>query len=230
VGGAPVRITPAIGAGGRLPRRILIRRYALALTLILALGLGKILIANKAISTVSLTLPDRVVTSGLIIGAAPADTDLEDFAADFSVDAVVNVGSPSVAEQVTTASLHQAYLYLAMPVGAAPTWTQLRPLAGFMRRYTERGNWVYLHDDRGGSQAVTTVAMLLLLRGQTWTAVVNQITPAGLRSLDARQQLALNQLISALHQAGPQGPQGPQSPQSREPSGNPYAAASLEPW
>ena len=186
VGGAPVRITPAIGAGGRLPRRILIRRYALALTLILALGLGKILIANKAISTVSLTLPDRVVTSGLIIGAAPADTDLEDFAADFSVDAVVNVGSPSVAEQVTTASLHQ--------------------------------------------QAVTTVAMLLLLRGQTWTAVVNQITPAGLRSLDARQQLALNQLISALHQAGPQGPQGPQSPQSREPSGNPYAAASLEPW
>jgi len=221
VGPAPVRVNPAIGAGGRRPRRILIRRYALALALILALGLGKILIANKAISTVSLTLPDRVVTSGLIIGAAPADTDLEDFAADFGVDAVVNVGSPSVAEQVTTASLHQAYLYLAMPVGAAPTWTQLRPLAGFMRRYTERGDWVYLHDDTGGPQAVTTVAMLLMLRGQTWAAVVSQITPTGLRSLDARQRLALDQLNSALHQA---------SPRARKPSGNPYAAARLEPW
>ena len=214
----PVRVNPAIGAGGRLPRRILIRRYALALALIPALGLGKILIENKAISTVSLSLPDRVVTSGLVIGAAPADTDLEDFAADFSVDAVVNVGSPNVAEQVTTASLHQAYLYLAMPVGAALTWTELRPLAGFMHRYTERGNWVYLHDDTAGPQAVTTVAMLLLLRGQTWAAVVNQITPAGLRSLNARQRLALDQLRSALHQAG------------GEPSGNPYAAARLEPW
>jgi hypothetical protein len=220
-GSAPVRGNPAIGADGRLPRRILIRRYALALVLILALGLGKILIANKAISTISLIPPDRVVTSGLLIGAAPADTDLEDFAADFSVDAVVNVGSPSVAEQVTTASLHQAYLYLAMPVGAAPTRTQLRPLAGFMRRYTKRGSWVYLHDDTGGPQAVTTVAMLLLLRGQTWAAVVNQITPAGLRSLDARQQLAVNQLISALHQAGPKAPKS---------SGNPYAEARLEPW
>ena len=161
------------------------------------------------------------MTSGLLIGATPADADLEDFAADFGVDAVVNVGSPSVAEQVTAASLHQGYLYLAMPVGAAPTWTQLRPLAGFMRRYTERGHWVYLHDDTGGPQALTTVAMLLLLRGQTWAAVVNRITPAGLSSLDTRQRLALEQLSSALHHAGPQG---------RKPSGNPYAAARLEPW
>ena len=221
VGRPPVRLTPAIGAGGPLPRWSLIRRYTLALALIVALGLGKVLIANKAISDVSLAPPDRVVTSGLIIGAAPADADLEDFAADFGVDAVVNVGSPSVAEQVTAATLHQAYLYLAMPVGAAPTWTQLRPLAGFMRRYTERGHWVYLHDNPAGSQAVTTVAMLLLLRGQTWAAVVNQITPAGLSSLDVRQRLALEQLSSALHQGGPK---------SRKPSGNPYAAARLEPW
>jgi len=221
VGRPPVRVSPAIGAGAPLPRWTLIRRYTLALALIVALGLGKIVIANKAISDVSLSSPDRVMTSGLLIGATPADADLEDFAADFGVDAVVNVGSPSVAEQVTAASLHQGYLYLAMPVGAAPTWTQLRPLAGFMRRYTERGHWVYLHDDTGGPQALTTVAMLLLLRGQTWAAVVNRITPAGLSSLDTRQRLALEQLSSALHHAGPQG---------RKPSGNPYAAARLEPW
>ncbi len=217
----PVRVIPAIGAGGRLPRRILIRRYALALALLLLLGLGKILVEHEVISTVSLSPPDRVVTSGLLIGAAPADADLEDFEAGFGVDAVVNVGSPSVAEQVTTASLHQAYLYLAVPVGAAPTWTQLRPLAGFMRRYSDRGHWIYLHDDTAGPQAVTTAAMLLLLRGQTWAAVAGQITPAGLGSLDTRQRLALEQLSSALHQAGPK---------AREPSGHPYAAARLEPW
>jgi len=230
VGRPPVRVNPAIGPGAPLRRWVLIRRYTLALALIVALGLGKILIANKAISDASLSPPDRVVTAGLLIGATPADADLEDFAADFGVDAVVNVGSPSVAEQVTAASLHQAYLYLAMPVGAAPTWTQLRPLAGFMRRYTERGHWIYLHDNTAGPQAVTTVAMLLLLRGQTWAAVVNQITPAGLSSLDAPQRLALEQLNSALHQAGPQKPQKPQSPKIPNPSGNPYAAASLEPW
>jgi len=214
-------VNPAIGAGGRLPLRILILRYALALALILLLVLGRTFIAHRVISSASLTPPDRVVTSGLLIGTAPADTDLEEFAAGFSVDAVVNVGSPSVVEQVTTASLHEAYQYLAVPPGTAPTWAQLRPLAGFMRRYSERGNWVYLHDGTAGPRAVTTVAMLLLLRGQTWAAVVTQITPAGLGSLDARQLLALEQLTSALHQAGSK---------ARKPVGNPYAGARLEPW
>jgi protein-tyrosine phosphatase len=123
-----------------------------------------------------------------------------------------------VAEQVTAASLHQAYLYLPVPPGAAPTWAQLRRLAGFARRHTERGAWVYVHDDEGGGRAVTTAAMLLLLRGQTWAAVSAQITPPGFQSLGERQRLALERLRSALRQAG------------RRPAGNPYAAARIEPW
>ena len=70
----PTGAGPAIGRGGRLPRRILVRRYALALTLILLLGLAKMLIAPGVNNVVSMVQPDRVVTPGLIIGAAPTDT------------------------------------------------------------------------------------------------------------------------------------------------------------
>jgi len=209
-------VNPAIGAGGRLPGRVLACRCALALALVLLLGLAKILIAQQAINAVTVPPPDRVVTPGLLIGTAPTDTDLEELAAE--VRGVVNLAAPSVAEQVTAASLHQAYLYLAVPPGAALTWAQLRELAGFMRRHTERGGWVYLHDDVAGSRAVTTAAMLLLLRGQTPAAVSAEITQPGLQSVDEHQRLALERLWSALHQAG------------RSPAGNPYAAARIEPW
>jgi hypothetical protein len=211
-------VNPAIGAGARLPRWTLVRRYGLALVLLLVLGLGKLLIAQKVISNVSLTPPERVVVSGLLIGPDPADSDLEDFAADLGVDAVVNLAGPDVAEQVTAASLHQAYLYLAVPASAAPTWAQLLELARFMHRYTERGGWVYVHDDAGGPLAVTTAAMLLLLRGQTWPTVSAVITPAALGSLDGPQRLALDRLRSALDRPG------------RSPAGRPYAAARPEPW
>jgi hypothetical protein len=208
-------VNPAIGAGGRLPGRVLVRRSALAFALILLLGLAKILIADK-VASVAVTPPDRVVTSGLLIGTAPTDTDLQELAAGLQVDGVVNLAAPSVAEQVTAASLHQAYLYLAVPPGAAPTWAQLSRLAGFMRRHTERGAWVYVHDDVSGPRAVTTAAMLLLLRGQTWAAMSAQIT--GVQSLSGHQRLALERLRSALDQAG------------RSPAGDPYAKARIEPW
>jgi hypothetical protein len=211
-------VNPAIGAGGRLPRWILVRRYGFALVMILLLGLAKFLIVQKVISVVSLIPPQRVVASGLLIGPDPDDSDLEEFAADLDVGAVVNISGPNVAEQVTAASLHQAYLYLAVPPGAAPTWTQLLELARFMHRHTERGGWVYVHDDAGGPRALTTAAMLLLLRGQTWAAVSAEITPAALGSLDEQQRLALERLRSALYRPG------------RSPAGNPYAAARLEPW
>jgi hypothetical protein len=194
---------PAIGPGGRLPRWTLVRRYALALALILLLGLAKMLIAPGVDNVVSMVPPDRVVTPGLMIGAAPTDTELQELAADLGVDGVINLGAPSVAEQATATSLHQAYLYLAVPQGDAPTKAQLRLLAGFVRRCTERGGWVYLHDDVDGGRAVTTAAMLLLVRGQPWAAVSAQLTPAALGSLSDDQRLALNQLRSALTRRGP---------------------------
>ncbi len=198
----PMEAGPAIGPGGRLPRWALVRRYALALALILLLGVAKMLIAPGTINVVSMIQPDRVVTPGLMIGSAPTDTGLRELAADLQVDGVVNLGVPSIAEQATTASLHQAYLYLAVAQDGAPTWTQLRLLASFVRRCTERGAWVYMHDDVDGGRVVTTAAMLLLLRGQNWAAVSAQITPAGLRSLSDDQWLALNRLRSALTQGG----------------------------
>lgn len=209
---------PAIGAGGRLPRRILIRRYALALVLLLLLGFGKILIAQGAVKVVSITPPDRVLTAGLLIGNTPRDTDLQEFAADLKVDGVVNLSSPDVAEQVTAASLHQDYLYLPVPPNDSPTWSQLRSLVTFMRRHTGQGASVYVHDDVGGGRAVITAVMLLLLRGETWPAVSAEFTPAELRTMCNCQRLALARLRSALQHIG------------QSPAANPYAAARLDPW
>jgi len=211
-------VNPAIGVGGRLPRWTLVRRYGFALVLILVLGVAKFLVAQKVISVVSLIPPQRAVASGLLIGPDPDDSDLEEFAADLDVGAVVNLAGPNVAEQVTAASLHQAYLYLAVPPGAAPTWAQLLELTMLMHRTTERGGLVYVHDDSGGPRAVTAAAMLLLLRGRTWATMSAEITPAALGSLNGPQRLALAQLWSVLSRRG------------RSPAGNPYATARLEPW
>jgi len=229
-------VNQAIGPGGRLTRRTLVRRYAVALTVLLLLGLGKVVIQQKEISVNEVAASDHVVAPGLVIGPTPTDTDLQQLQLGLRVDGVVNLAGPSVAESATVASLHQAYLYLPLTAGAAPTWAQLRDLAGFVRRYRERGDWVYMHDQTAGARAMTTAAMLLLLDGQTWTAMSAQLTPAGLSSLDERQRLALEQLGSALHPAGPKGPQGPKGPKGpkdpkgRQQEGNPYAAARLEPW
>ena len=214
-------MNPAIGLGGRLTRWSLARRYAVALTVLILLGLGKVAIQQKEISVNEVAASDHVVAPGLVIGPVPTDTDLQQLQLGLQVDGVINLAGPSVAESATVASLHQAYLFLPLTSGTAPTLAQLRELAGFVRQYRERGAWVYMHDDTGGARAATTAAMLLLLDGQTWAAMSAQLTPAGLGSLDARQRLALEELRSALHPAGPQ---------NRQASRNPYAAARVEPW
>jgi hypothetical protein len=214
-------MNPAIGLSGRLSRWSLARRYAAALTVLVLLGLGKVVIQQKEISVNEVAASDHVVAQGLVIGPVPTDTDLQQLQLGLQVDGVINLAGPSVAESATVASLHQAYLFLPLTSGTAPTLAQLRELAGFVRQYRERGAWVYMHDDTGGARAVTTAAMLLLLDGQTWAAMSAQLAPAGLGSLDQVQRLALQELRSALHPAGPQ---------NRQAAPNPYAAAQVEPW
>jgi len=216
--GRPARPRPAIGPGGRPPRKVLVRRSAVALALILLLGLAKLVVSQGIIKVHSTSPPGRAVAAGLLIGGVPTDVDLQELAAGFRVDGVVNLSSPDVAEQVTAASLHQGYLYLAVRPDAAPTWRQLRVLVSFMRGHTAAGALVYLHDDGGGGRAVTTAAMLLLLRGQAWPAVSAEMTPAELGSLCECQRLAIKRLRSALHPIG------------HSSAGNPYAAARLDPW
>jgi hypothetical protein len=214
----PAGLSPAIGAGGALPGRVRLRRGAVVLTLILLLGLAKVLVSTGIIQVSSLRPDVQAVAPGLLIGGAPSDADLQDLADGYRVDAVVNLDAPSVAEQVTAASLHQAYLYLPLSAGMSPAWAQLRVLVGFMRRYTARGGWVYLHDDVGGGRAVTTAAMLLLLRGQTWPAASAQMTAAELLSLSDGQWLAVKRLDDALHPAGPRA------------AGRSGAAIRIDPW
>jgi hypothetical protein len=212
------RLWPAVGADGRLSRRILLWRGAVALTLILLLVLAKLLVSQGIIKVNSTRPAGHAVVAGLLIGNAPSDSDLANLAADFRVGGIVNLDVPSVAEQVTAASLRQGYLYLPLPPNASPTWAQLRVLVSFLRVHTAGGASVYVHDDVGGGRAVITAAMLLLLRGQTWSAVSAEITPAEFGSLCTCQRLALRQLRSVLH------------PNGHSLAGNPYAAARLDPW
>jgi hypothetical protein len=204
---------------GPLSRRGRLWRGIVAVTLALLLGVAKLLVSLGIIQVSSPGPAVQTVVPGLLIGGAPSDSDLRDLAGGgYGVDGVVNLAAPSVAEQVTAASLHQGYLYLGLREGASPTWAQLHVLASFMRRYTAGGGSVYLHDDVGGGRAVTTVAMLLLLRGQTWPAVSAEVTTADLGSLGAGQRLAIRLMEAALHPAGRLSP------------GNPYAGARLDPW
>jgi hypothetical protein len=216
----PAQVRPAIGTGGRLPGKVLVRRSAVALGLVLLLGVAKLVVSHLEAGADPLSaLPGgRSVAIGLDIGGAPSDYDLQALAASSRVDGVVNLSGPDIAEQVTAASLHQSYLYLAVAPGEAPTWAQLSALAGFMRRHTTGGAAVYLHDDAGGGRAVATAGMLLLLRGAGWPTVSRRMTIAELRSLSEAQLLAISQLTSALDPVGP------------TPAGNPYAAARRDPW
>ena len=69
-----------------------------------------------------------------------------------------------------------------------------------------------------GIMAVTTAAMLLLVRGETWPTVTAQLTKTDLQALSADQLVAINQLSSALSRPGSQSP------------ASPYAAARIDRW
>lgn len=217
----PQLMRPALGGGGLLPRKVLVRRSAVGFVLILLLGLAKHVVSSREIGPDPLggLSGGRSVTIGLAVGGAPTDYDLQVLAESYQVDGVVNLGGASVAEQVTAASLHQAYLRLAVAPEAAPTWVQLKTLVGFMRSHTSHGRSVYMHDDVGGGRAVATADMLLLLRGEAWSAVSQGMTAAEQRSLSDDQLRAIQQLISALSHPG-----------LHSSPNNPYAAARVGPW
>jgi hypothetical protein len=214
---SPVLGAPAVGEGGRLPRRQLVRRLLAALLLLALLGAAKVFVSARESGSFTLgALPGgHLVAPGLVIGGTPQDTDLQTLADSYAVAGVINLAGPSVAEQVTTAALHQSYLNLPLAPGTAPTWPQLAALAAFMRAHGTAGHVVYLHDTVGGGQAVTAADMLLLLRGESATAISRDMTTAELQSLDASQRRAIRELAAAL--AGP----------GRGSRANPYASAQL---
>jgi hypothetical protein len=204
---------PAIGPGGPLPRRVRRRRVAAACVLLLLLGVAKLEIPRAAEAHLAAG-PGRLVVPGL-----------EDRADTGQIGGVVNLGAPSVAEQVTAAALHLAYLRLPVPRGGAPTWRQLRVLVFFMRIHTTKGDSVYLHDDTGDGRAATAAAMLLMLRGQSRYGTIAAAastgagagTPAG-TGAGSVQRLAIRQLGSALRPG-----HGPLP-------GDPYSAARRDSW
>lgn len=213
-------VRPAVGAGGRLPRSVLLKRAAVAVALAVLLVAAKLLVsaATSGRPSLNATGGGRTVAAGLDVGSAPADSDLQALAASYHVSGVVNVGDPSVAEQAAAASLHLGYRHLRVPPGGAPTWAQLRALTGFLRHRTGSGAAVYLHGNAGGGRTVVTAAMLLLVRGDSWATVAGKLTTAQLDSLSDRELLAVHQLKAALDGS------------RRLPANDPYAAARVVRW
>lgn len=217
----PVEARPAIGGGGRQPRKILGWQAVIGFLLVVLLVVAKQAVADRETggSDPLASLPGgQTVTTGLDIGGQPTDYDLQGLAGSYQVDAVINLAGPNVAEQVAAASLQLAYIRLTIAPGAALGWPQLHTLAGFMHSHAVRGFYVYLHDDAGGGRAVSAAAMLLLLRGGSWPAIQAHFTAGELESLNPSQSHAIGQLASALRSAG------------RSLPGNPYSGAQIDPW
>lgn len=210
----------AIGGGGRLPRKLLAREALVVVILAILLLAMKHVVAAREVGPDSLAaLPGgKTIVAGMDIGGVPGDRDLEALSISYEVDGVVNLTGPSVEEQVTASSLHLGYLQLTLAEGTAPTLAQLRTLTSFMSSHAADGNDVYIHDDDGSDRAVTTAAMLLLLKGMSWPAVQQAVSAAELRSLSRGQSAAINQLISAL------------SAQGKPVHGNPYTGAKVVLW
>jgi hypothetical protein len=211
--------TPAIGNLGRLPRRARLGRLAVALGLAVALLAGRFFL-NVGAGTPLPPLPGAAqVTPHVLRGGQPDDLDLELLAEQYRVRAVVNLNRPNVEERAVTAAQHQAYLEIPIAADAAPTWPQLATIAEFLRRYTGRGQVVYLHDNGGGGSVVATTEMLVLLRGEPLRQVLRS-TRREQPSLGSQQMLDVFDLAAALTS-------GPRPAVS---SRNPYNGAHLVSW
>jgi hypothetical protein len=218
--GRPGQDRPAIGGGGRLPRKVLIRQSAIGLLLlVLMLGAKHVVSGRETGANPLAALPGgNQLTAGLDIGGAPTDIYLTGLAGSHGVDGVINVAAPSVGEQATCTYLQLSYMHMKLTPGVAPTLAELRTMAGFMRRNTSGGSYVYLHDEGGGAAAVSAASMLLLLKGEPWQAVRKTLTAGELATLSSAQTHAIAELTAALDDQG------------RPIPGNAYSGARVDAW
>ncbi len=190
---------PGLGPGSWLPRPSLLRRFGVAVLIVLALGGAKVAVGHAEVKDPLGNLPDAAeVAPGLLRGGSPDDVGLEALATTLNVDGVINVGGPSVAEQATADFLGEAYLYENVAAGQAPSSTQLQAMADFLRRYTRGGKVVYLHDGSDGGRAVVTAGMLLLVRGWSWSATTRTMASGDWAQLDVSQITALRDVEAVL--------------------------------
>lgn len=218
--GLPAPARPAIGGGGRQPRKVLRWQAAIGLLLIiLMLGL-KHYVASRETGTNPLAALSggNQIAAGLDIGGIPTDDQLEGLAGSYGVDGVINLSAPSVGEQVTCAYLKVSYTHAMVASGTAPTLAQLHTLASFMRSHTSGGAYVFLHDEGGGGVAVATASMLLIMKGEAWPVVQQNLDSGEIASLTPAQMQAITELTSALEAQG------------KSIHGNPYSGVRTDSW
>lgn len=218
--GLPVLARPAIGGGGRQPRKVLRWQAAIALLLIIVmLGLKHFVASREEGNNPLAALPGgEQLAAGLDIGGIPTDLQLQGLAGSYGVDAVINLSAPSVGEQATCSYLKISYMHAVVATGAAPTLAQLHTLASFMHSHTSDGTYVFLHDEGGGGVAVATASMLLLVKGESWPVIQQGLNSGQISSLTATQTQDITELRSALQTQG------------KSLHGNPYSGAKTDSW
>jgi hypothetical protein len=218
--GRPAPAQPAIGAGGRQPRKVLRRLAAVGILLIiLMLGLKHFVASRETGNNPLAALPGgNQLAAGMDVGGIPTDDQLEGLAGSYGVDGVISLSAPSVGEQVTCAYLKVSYMHAVVATGTAPTLAQLRTLASFMHSHTSGGAYVFLHDEGGGGVAVATASMLLLMKGESWPTVQHELDSGEIASVTTGQMQAITELTSALKAQG------------KSLRGNPYSGAKTDLW
>lgn len=218
--GLPALARPAIGGGGRQPRKVLRWQAAIALLLIIAmLGLKHFVAGREEGNNPLAALPGGdQLAAGLDIGGIPTDIELQGLAGSYGVDAVINLSAPSVGEQAACSFLKISYMHAVVATDTAPTLAQLDTLAGFMHSHTSDGAYVFLHDEGGGGVAVATSSMLLLMKGESWPVIQQGLNSGQISSLSTAQTQAITELRTALQAPG------------KSLHGNPYSGVKIGSW
>jgi hypothetical protein len=138
------------------------------------------------------------VTAHIVRGGQPADFDLLRLRNAYHVRAVVNLRLSGDSERDIAAGFGLDYLSVPVAADGAPTAADLAALVTFVRRYDNGSAVVYVHDDLGGGRAATAGLMLLLLRGQSFGAVMTTLSATDQRRLNSHQWGALVALSQAL--------------------------------
>jgi hypothetical protein len=195
---------PAVGSGGRLPRRErLVRLGVLGLAALLAAGLlasKQLLAASPAAGLPAVPNPVWVVPGTLLRGGQPVDVDFVNLRDLYRVAAVVNLRATSTLERSVVRGFGLDYLSVPVTPGQAPTDRQLEAIVAFVRLHAAAGRIVYLHDDTGLDRAPAVAVMLLQLRGldPVRAARVAAAGPGGRPALSGVQVAAVNALARAL--------------------------------
>jgi len=198
---APTR--PALGGIKPLRSRQITLRLV-ALVVLAALGLvARFTDVLHGADPVLPPLDDVAQVAPGVLRAGPAsETELMLLRDSLHVRGVVAIGEPTVEERAVEQSLGMQLLTLDINDSDPPSPQQIDQLVRFVHANTQGGT-VFLHDDDGnGPVLVVVAAVVQLVEHMPLPDVLAQMSPQQRAALSPAQNLALQNLATALQAGG----------------------------